>query len=332
MRVCVLQNEKAEAEGQLGELGANRDQVKEELDNQIRVVVQQELEIKTLRESVAEMKEEERLRKSMVKVEREKQRKEDEETQRRQSSAGGSPVGGSGGGGAAAGRERREREKPKTPSVAAPTFSLDAMLRGQITNELSRQRTESLGIRESPDRMDEKVKKTELDLVQYYHFMKETPDKGAAGAGGSIEDTLATEDGAGANSTVKRKPPQQPPPPPRSLLQASGAGDGGESTPEPSQPAQKAWNSISKSRPQAEGSSSDEDSTSESEDSSSMDEGDREARSVTKEAEEVISNSKDVYQKLKELKAQRQQSLSRAQKSLRRLSVKPMSPPVSPSI
>ncbi|QDZ22291.1 hypothetical protein HOP50_07g48290 [Chloropicon primus] len=326
--VKSLEVEKRMSETQLGELTSSKEEFDKEMENQTRIVVQQELEIKKLKEELEESKENERLQASRLDAkvqeaarqavvakaeegEAAKVAEEEKLIQQKEREE----------------RQRRERERPQGGvSPKAATFSLDAMMKGKITNEMSRQREVSQQIRKSDIQTEEKIKKTETDLKLYYHFMdnegKEDSDEDPGSAAVNLNST-------------KRKPPQQPPPPPpRSLLQrpsqsprASPLPTGSSTVGSAPNTLQKQWNSISKSRIEVPNM---EDSSSGEEDNSSMDESDKESESVTKKAEEVISNSKDVYQKLKELKESRQKSLSRAKNSLRRLSVKPVSPIMSP--
>ena len=291
--VEMLQEQKREADLEASDLASGKDEIQEDLDDQMRTVVQQQLEIKKLREELQDMKEEQAYQESLSKSERENRRKESEE------------------------RRRRAREKPGSAVVqSAPTFSLDSMLKGEITNEMSRQRAASLEIKAAPEMMEQKVRKTETDLKHFYRFMEE--DRGA----GASKDGAPQSQGQPEGS--RRKPPQQPPPPPRILMQQHQGGS--PVPPPPSAPGsapntlQKRWNSISKSQ-RFDGADDITDS--------SMDDSDRESETVARGADEVISTSKDVYQKLKVLKAQRQQSLNRAQKSLRRLSVKPSGSPMA---
>lgn len=314
-----LEDQKVDSESKIQELSTSKEGILGEVDEHMRTVVQKELEIKKLKEELdlvkeelEDMKDEERLKSSRKKEEEERARKEMVEEDRRQREKGERP--------------RRQREKPKAQSSSqsfhAPTFSLDAALRGEVSSEMHRQRATSQDIKNSPDQMEDKIKKTEMDLQHYYHYVAKE----------ATNDAIQEEVGPEGTSAAKRKPPKQPPPPPKSLLRShptkSSAAD--LSSP-PSQPSaqpnsapntlQKKWNSISKSRNQEA-----ELSSSSSEEDDDDDDSDGESSKTVKEAEEVISSSKDVYNKLKELKAQRQQSLDRAQKSLRRLSVKPMSP------
>ena len=316
-----LKIEKEMSETRAGELASSKEDLENSMEDQTRQVVQQEIEIKRLREELEESRENERLQASKAEARvaaavadaarAEEEAKLSEEVKLRAMKE-------------SEERVRREREKPRGGrSPPAATMSLDSMMKGQIVNEMSRQRQESQKTRNSDIRTEDSIKKTETNLKHFYHFMD----------GDSKEEGEAPgTPGAGLHGS-KRKPPQQPPPPPRSLLKGRTSQSPGTSSPLTTGPSavgsapntlQKQWNSISKARMAEDSSSGSE----EEDEDSSMDDSDRETETVTKQADKVISETKDVYQKLKELKESRQQSLNRAQQSLKRLSM--VSPGRSP--